>query len=187
MSDTPEAAGEGPPPRSRPAAVRWLEAAELTAGVALLALILVLMLTQALQRHLPVTGWVWTGELARLGLVWLAFSLAGYLIGRDEHITLKLVDFAPSAWVRRGVWVAANLVVAAVCAAFTAEAAELVFGGSPMTTPALGIPMAFVYAIPLVGLALAALRAAANAFLPGPPPAEPLPADAGTDAGEADR
>ncbi|MUL41760.1 TRAP transporter small permease subunit [Streptomonospora sp. PA3] len=182
MTDTPEAPGDGPP-RARPAALRWLEAAELTAGVALLAMIFALMLTQALQRHLPVSGWVWTGELARLGLVWLSFSLVGYLLGRDEHITLKLIDFAPQAWLRRGVWIAANLVVAAVCAAFVAEAVELVFGGSPMTTPALGIPTAWVYVIPLVGLVLAALRAAANAFLAGPPhAAEALPADTGEGA-----
>lgn len=187
MSDPPEPPGDGPPPRSRPAAVRWLEAAELAAGIALLALIFVLMLTQALQRHLPVSGWVWTGELAQLGLVWLAFSLAGYLLGRDEHITLKLIDFAPQPWIRRAVWIAANLVVAAVCAGFVVDATELVFGGSPMTTPALGIPTSWVYVIPMAGLALTALRAAVNAVATGPPAGAPLPAEADADAGEADR
>ncbi|GAA3756547.1 TRAP transporter small permease [Salinactinospora qingdaonensis] len=184
MTDTPETSGGGPP-RPRPAVVRWLETAELTAGAALLTVIFALMLTQALQRHLPVAGWVWTGELARLGLVWLTFSLAGYLLGRDAHITLKLIDFAPQAWIRRTVWIVANLVVAAVCLAFTAEAVELVFGGSPQSTPALGIPMTWVYVIPMVGLALAVLRAATNALLPGP--ANPETRPAGTDAQEAHR
>lgn len=188
MTDTSEPPGGGPIPRSRPAVVRRLEAVELAAGIALLAMIFTLMLTQALQRHLPVSGWVWTGELARLGLVWLAFALAGYLLGRDEHITLKLVDFASLAWVRRAVWILANLVVAAVCVGFALDAVELVFGGSPMSTPALEIPMSWVYVIPMVGLGLTTLRALANAVATGPPAAATLPGDTEADeGGEADR
>ncbi len=176
MTDATETSGDGPP-RSRPAPVRWLETGELIVGAALLAVIFVLMLTQASQRHLPVDGWVWTGELARFGLVWLAFSLAGYLMGRDEHITLKLIDFVARGWAMRAAWIFANLVVAAVCAAFTAEAAELVFSGPPQTTPALDIPVSWTYVIPMVGLALAALRAIANAFLQGPPDPETPPTE----------
>ncbi|GAA3738830.1 TRAP-type C4-dicarboxylate transport system permease small subunit [Spinactinospora alkalitolerans] len=146
-------------------------------GVALLFVISALMLTQASQRHLPVVGWVWTGELARYALVWLTFSLAGYLVGRDEHITLKLADFLPWAGVKRTIWILSNLVVAAVCLTFTVEAAELVLSASPQTTPALGIPVSWTYAIPMAGLALAALRAVANAFLPGSPDPDALPAE----------
>ncbi len=164
-------------PRTRPALVRWLEGAELTLGALMLVLIFTLMLTQALQRHLPVAGWVWTGELARFGLVWLAFSVIGYLVGRDEHITLKLIDFFAGPRLLRGVWILANLVVAAVAAGMAADAAALVFGGSPQTTPALGVPLSWTYAIPMAGLALAALRALANTLLPAPPAPESLPAE----------
>ncbi|WP_051064670.1 TRAP transporter small permease [Nocardiopsis halotolerans] len=173
---------ESPPsPRPpRPAPVRWLETAELVTGVALLALILVLMLTQATQRHLPAGGWVWTGELARLGLVWLTFSLVGHLLGRDEHITLKVVDFVLDGRALRVVWSAANLVVAAVGVMCVLEAVELVFGGSPQSTPALRIPVSWTYVIPLVGLTLMSLRALANAVLvPGPPRREGRTADSG--------
>ncbi|WP_026128195.1 TRAP transporter small permease [Nocardiopsis lucentensis] len=162
--------------------MRWLETAELATGVALLALILALILTQAVQRHLPVEGWVWTGELARLGLVWLTFSLVSYLLGRDEHITLKVVDLVLGDRALRAVWVLANLVVAAVGVLLTLEAVELVLGGSPQSTPALRIPVAWIYAIPLVGVALMSLRALANAALsPGPPQREHR------DSGEAAR
>ena len=170
MADRPPAPEDRPPRPSRPAPVRWLETAELVTGVALLAMILVLMLLQATQRHLPVDGWVWTGELARLGLVWLAFSLTGYLLGRDEHITLKIVDFLLDGRALRAVWILANLVVAAVGAICVLEAVELVFGGSPQQTPALRIPVSWTYVIPLVGLALMTLRALANALLVAEPP-----------------
>jgi TRAP-type C4-dicarboxylate transport system permease small subunit len=174
MSQPPETNDTGPP-RPRPAVVRWLERAELGTGALMLTVIFVLMLVQATQRHLPVSGWVWTGELARFGLVWLTFSLAGYLVGRDEHITLKLVDHVAGPRFLRGVWVLANLVVAAVATGFVFEAAELVFGGSPQTTPAMNIPLSWTYVIPMVGLTLAALRALANTLLPAPPAVETIP------------
>ncbi|GAB3713493.1 TRAP transporter small permease [Nocardiopsis nanhaiensis] len=174
MSKAPDPHDTGPPP-AKPALIRWLEKAELTTGGLLLAVIFVPMLVQATQRHLPVDGWVWTGELARFGLVWLAFSLAGYLVGRDDHITLKLVDHIASGWVLRAVWILANLVIAAVSIGFVVESAELVFGGSPQTTPAMNIPMSWTYVIPMVGLSLAALRALANTLLPEPPALESRP------------
>ncbi|WP_051051132.1 TRAP transporter small permease [Nocardiopsis salina] len=158
------------PPRPTP--VRWLERAELATGAFFLVLVFVLMLVQAVQRHLPVEGWVWTGELARLGLVWLAFSLVGYLVGRDEHLTLKLVDMVAGPRLLRAVWVFANLTVAAIGVLLIVEAVSLVFGDSPLSTPALEIPVGWTYLVPLAGLALAVLRAVVNAFLPAPPKEE---------------
>lgn len=174
MTPTSPPAGVGPP-QPRSAVIRRLEIAELVVGALMITMIFALILTQATQRHLPVSGWVWTGELARFGLVWLAFSLAGYLVGRDEHITLKLVDFLLRGRMLRAVWILANLVVAAVAIAFAVDAAELVFGGSPQTTPAMNIPLSWTYVVPMVGLVLAALRALANTFLPQPPSMETLP------------
>lgn len=168
-------------PGSRPATIRWLEAVELFVGALLLSMIFALMLIQAFQRHLPVDSWAWVGELARYGLVWLAFALAGYLTGRDEHLTLKLVDFVVRGWMMRAVWILANLVVAATCATFAYGAADQVFGPSPQTTPVLGIPVTWTFIIPMVGLALAALRSLANAvLLKGPPNPEVPPTLADT-------
>ena len=160
-------------PRPLATVSRWLEKVELTTGGLMLLMVFSLMLTQAVQRHLPVSGWVWTGELARYGLVWLTFSLAGYLVGRDEHITLKVVDLFLRGRALRTVWVLANLSMAAVSVGLVLDAAELVFGGSPQSTPALGIPMSWTYIIPMVGLALAGLRSLLNTLLPTPPALEP--------------
>ncbi|MFV2196736.1 TRAP transporter small permease [Nocardiopsis sp. LOL_012] len=172
MADTPPQP-DNRPPRSRPRPVRWLETAELVTGALLLAMVFVLMLVQATQRHLPVEGWAWTGELARFGLVWLTFSLVGYLMGRDEHITLKVTDLFLGDRALRVVWVFANLVVAAVGVLLFLEAVELVFGGSPQKTSILQIPLTWVYVIPLVGVTLMTLRAVANAvLLPAPPQRE---------------
>jgi hypothetical protein len=56
------------------------DAVELSIGVAALLLIFALVLLQAAQRYLPIDGWPWTGELARFGLVWLTFVVAGVLV-----------------------------------------------------------------------------------------------------------
>ncbi|MEU3019888.1 MULTISPECIES: TRAP transporter small permease subunit [unclassified Nocardiopsis] len=176
MTQPPDPNDTGPPSPAR-RVVRCLERAELAVGALLLTLVFALMLVQATQRHLPVAGWVWTGELARFGLVWLTFSLVGYLVGRDEHITLKLVDHVARGRVLRGVWVLANVVVAAVSFGFVLEAASLVFGGSPQSTPALDIPLSWTYVIPMIGLSLAALRALANTLLPAPPALESSPGE----------
>ncbi|MEE2041505.1 TRAP transporter small permease subunit [Nocardiopsis sp. CT-R113] len=175
MNNPPSTSGDGPS-GSRPAVVRWLETAELVVGALLLTMIFALMLVQAGQRYVPGESWVWVGELARFGLVWLAFSLVGHLVGRDEHITLKLIDFVARGRALRAVWIFANLVVAATCALLVAAAADLVFAGGPQTTPVMGIPLSWTYVIPMVGLGLAVLRALANAvLLPGPPAPDTLP------------
>jgi len=186
MTKPPSTSGDGPS-GPRPALVRWLETAELVVGALLLVMIFALMLIQAGQRYTPGESWVWVGELARFGLVWLAFSLTGYLVGRDEHITLKLVDFVARGRVMRAVWILANLVVAATCGLLVVAAADLVLAGSPQTTPVMGIPMAWTYVIPMVGLGIAVLRALANAVLvPGPPDPDTLPT-AQTDTEEPTR
>ena len=175
MNNPPSTSGGGSS-GSRPAVLRWLETAELVVGALLLTMIFALMLIQAGQRYVPVESWAWVGELARFGLVWLAFSLVGHLVGRDEHITLKLIDFVARGWAMRVVWVFANLVVAATCGLLVVAAADLVFTAGPQATPVMGIPLAWTYVIPMVGLGLAVLRALANAvLLPGPPAPENLP------------
>ncbi|GAA1448169.1 TRAP transporter small permease [Nocardiopsis tropica] len=186
MTNPPSTSGDGPS-GSRPAPVRWLETAELVLGALLLAMLLVLMLIQAGQRYVPGESWVWVGELARFGLVWLAFSLVGHLVGRDEHITLKLVDFVARGRAMRAVWIFANLVVAATCGLLVAAAADLVFAGGPQTTPVMGIPMAWTYVIPMAGLSVAVLRALANAVLVPGPPAPGTPPPAPTDHEEPTR
>ncbi|MBB4931587.1 TRAP-type C4-dicarboxylate transport system permease small subunit [Lipingzhangella halophila] len=145
--------------RGARAVLRWVGGAEQVVGGLLVLLIFVLMLVQAGQRYLPVGGWLWTGELARFSLVWLTFALAGYLMGRDGHISLKLVDYAASGAVLRGVRIFANVVVAAVCVGYAAEAYELLRQPSIQTSPSLGIPVRWIFAVPFVGLSLTAIRA----------------------------
>lgn len=159
-----------PPPRERPPSaahrvVQGLTAVELGIAAAAAALIFVLVILQAAQRYLPVDGWTWTGELARYGLVWLTFVAAGVLVTRDGHIALQVVDQIPSEVVVRGIHVLADLLVAATGAGFAWACWSLITESENLSTPSLGIPMPWVYAIALIGFVSTAVRATVAAYL----------------------
>ncbi|MGF0116965.1 TRAP transporter small permease [Promicromonospora sp. Marseille-Q5078] len=143
--------------------VRILTALELALVCLALVMIFVLVLYQAAQRHLPVPNVVWTGELSEFALIWLTFGAAGVLVTRDGHIALQLVDRFPNPTVVRYVQVLAMLLVAVIAAAFAWACWELVSSAGFLTSPALGLPMSWVYAITLVGLVSTTIRALARA------------------------
>jgi TRAP-type C4-dicarboxylate transport system permease small subunit len=146
--------------------LRAVELVEGTVGALLLLSILVLIMAQVIVRFSPFSGWVWTGELARFSLVWLTFIMAGYLLGRGQHISLDIIDhLLPD----RGRWlveIVSHLVVAAVCAAFVYEGIGLIESRSGVRSSAAQIPMSLVYTVPTVGFALTALRALIGPFVP---------------------
>lgn len=150
----------------QPRVLRWLAAAEYLAGGLLLGLILVLVLVQVAQRFLPVRGWVWTGELATLSLMWLTFAVAGALTGSGGHVALQLIDTVTPGRARHAVQLLVSLVVAAVALVLANEAYVLMTTPTPQTTPAMGIPLPWLYAIPLAGCVLTVLHALLGVGLP---------------------
>lgn len=143
--------------------VRVLTAVEVAVAALAVGLIFVLVLVQAGQRYLPIDGWTWTGELARYGLVWVTFTAAGVLVTRDGHIALQIVDQIPSPIVVRAVHVFALVVVSACGVGFAIACWSLIQSSGSITTPSLGIPMSWVYALPLLGFVSTAIRAAVAA------------------------
>lgn len=153
------------PPRGVALVARIASAIELALGAVALLLIFFLVLLQAIQRYLPIEGWSWTGELARFSLVWLTFVVAGVLVTRDSHISIEMIDGLRSPVLLRVVRVASCLVVAAVGVALTAEAWELVDTQGILKSPALGMPMSWLYAVTLVGCISIVVRASVQAVL----------------------
>jgi TRAP-type transport system small permease protein len=147
------------PPRWLSRSVRVLTAIELAIGAAALLLIFFLVLVQALQRYLPIDGWSWTGELARFSLVWLTFVVAGVLVSADSHISIEMIDAVRSPMVRRIVRVISCLVVAAVGVGLTAEAWSLTMEQGMLKSPAMRMPMSWLYGISLIGFVSTTIRA----------------------------
>lgn len=137
---------------------------ELTLGSLSLVAILVLVFHQALQRYLPIDQIAWTGEVARFSLVWLTFSVAGWLVTARGHIALEIVDTIPRPQLVRAVQVFALVIVAATGAGLTIEAWALVTTQGIIKSPVLRLPMSWVYVPVLFGAASTTVRAALAAW-----------------------
>lgn len=160
------------PPRWLARTARWLTAFEIALGAVALLLIFFLVLVQAGQRYLPIDGWSWTGELARFSLVWLTFVVAGVLVTTDSHIAIEMIDGFGTATLRRVVRVLACLIVAAVGYGLAREAWELVDTQAVLTSPAMQMPMSWLYGISMIGFVstvVRALVAAVRFAVLGPP------------------
>ncbi|MFZ0015096.1 MAG: TRAP transporter small permease subunit [Acidimicrobiia bacterium] len=159
--------GEGPPveppllPSREPMRTmfRALGTLEQILGSVLLVMILVLVLAQVAIRYLPGSA-AWTGELARLSMVWATFLMAGYLVAYPpHHIAIQVIDY-----VAKGRWLDVvklfvNVVILLTCLVLIYGGYTLVTTGVDQVTPAGELSMRFVNAIPLIGLILVAIRA----------------------------
>lgn len=159
----------------RPRVREWVDAVHRTLGMGeqilgslLLAVILGLVVLQAAQRHLPVDGWTWTGEVARYSLVWLTFAVAGYLTTTEEHVGIHVVDLVVHKRVLDVIKRAANAVVAVAAIAFFVDTWALVVTDTAETSPSAKLPIQLLYLMPLIGLGITTLRAG-WAVLAGPP------------------
>lgn len=158
-------APSGAPPRWWAPWVRWVTRIELALGAIALLVMFVLVLVQAAQRYLPVSGWSWTGELSRFCLVWLTFTVAGVLVTTDSHIALQLVDTVRKPIVVRAVRAFACAVVAVAGIAFAVEAWELMSSQGQLRSPALRMPLWLLYAFPFLGFVSTAVRGAVAAVV----------------------
>ena len=138
---------------------------ETVAGALLVAIILVLMLIQIGLRYAPIFNGVWVGEVARFGLVWLTFAVAGYLVSRSEHPVIETIDLVVKGRGRRWVIVGANLVIVIVGIMFVYDGIPLVFNDSTQTTPVLRVPLTLINAVPLIGFALTAIHSLIRAVI----------------------
>lgn len=158
---------EGPPaeppilPASEPTRTvfRVLSVLEQVLGSLLLVLVLVLVLAQVAIRYLPGSA-AWTGELARLSMVWATFLMAGYLVAYPpHHIAIQVVDFVAKGRWLAGVKLFVNVVILSTCLALIHGSYTLVTTAVDQVTPAGNLSMRFVNSIPLVGVVLVAARA----------------------------
>jgi TRAP-type C4-dicarboxylate transport system permease small subunit len=127
-------------------------------GSVLLVIILVLVLGQVAARYVP-GSWVWTGEVARLSMVWLTLVMAGYLAAHDRHIAIHVVDWVLAGRALAAVKLFVSITVLVTCLVLLYAVYLLIATDIGGVTPAAEIPLRFVNAVPLVGFALVVLRA----------------------------
>lgn len=176
MSSASEPAQPAEPERRREVGVfRYLGYVEQVIGSLLIVVIFVFVLMQAVQRYLPIPTWVGAGELSRFALAGLTFLMVGYLYGHGLHIAVLVIDRYTSGRTAQLVHVLTHVLVLLSALLLLRGAWALVSDSGSQSTPALGIPMLWIYLLPLLGIATLTVRSAVAIFVPRAIAAEPDP------------
>jgi TRAP-type C4-dicarboxylate transport system permease small subunit len=152
----PEILPRGEPWRS---IVHVIGIIEQVIGAILLAAILFLVIALVAQRYLPGANYPWTGEVARLSMVWGTFVMAGYLAAHDRHIAIHVVDYVIGGRSLAAIKLIVNVIVMVTCLVLLYATYQLIADDIGQVTAAAQIPLRFVNAVPIIGFALTALRA----------------------------
>jgi TRAP-type C4-dicarboxylate transport system permease small subunit len=127
---------------------------------------------------IPVTDWLdldpinffWVEEVGEYTLAWLTLIGAGIGIAERAHFTLRVLTHRLPLPAQQVIHVATHLLIAGFGALAAWYGLQLAIVNSLLTSPALEINLAWLYAAPAVGGALIVLYGLAMAFEPPPDP-----------------
>jgi TRAP-type C4-dicarboxylate transport system permease small subunit len=152
-----------------PRILRVWASVELAVASVFLVLIFVSVLWQVISRYIPSLNWPGVGEMASYSLIVLTFIMVGYLIGKNGHITIQVIDYLVKGRAFTAVRIVSALCVAVICAMLAWEAYSLVLAYPTRRTAALEIPIWLLYLVPLIGFASGTIRALVNILTAGRP------------------
>jgi TRAP-type C4-dicarboxylate transport system permease small subunit len=126
----------------------------------------------------PVTDWLdldpinffWVEEVGEYALAWMTMIGAGIAIAERAHFTLRVLTHRFPMSAQRAIHVATHLLIAGFGGLAAWYGVKLAIVNSLLTSPALEINLAWLYAAPAVGGVLIVLYGLAAAFAPPPPP-----------------
>src|SRR6266404_4268936 len=127
---------------------------------------------------IPVTDWLdldpinffWVEEVGEYALAWMTMIGAGIAIGERAHFTLRVLTHRLPMPAQRAIHVATHLLIAGFGALAAWYGLQLAIVNSLLTSPALELNLAWLYAAPAVGGVLIVLYGLAMAFEPAPEP-----------------
>jgi TRAP-type C4-dicarboxylate transport system permease small subunit len=138
--------------------LKWLdENIESTLLIILSILTVVVVFTQVFMRYVLDSSLVWSEELARYAFIWMIYIGVSYGVKRQAHIS---VDAVALLFKRKGKFIlglCANIAFLTFAVILTYFSFEVVVQVT-RSSPAMDIPMQLVYAAPMVGLLLTAIR-----------------------------
>jgi TRAP-type C4-dicarboxylate transport system permease small subunit len=153
------------PSPSEPRVLRIWASVELAVACGLVVVIFVAVLWQVVSRYVPRLNWQGVSELANYSLILLTFIMVGYLIGKNGHITIQIIDYVAKGRAKVVVKAVSAACTAAICALLVWEAYELIRAYPNRRTAALEIPIWILYAFPLIGFVSGTVRAVVRIFL----------------------
>ena len=128
--------------------------------VIFLALMSIIIVAQVFCRYVLNSSLSWSEELSRYLFVWLIYVGISYGVKLDKHICVDAVySFAPKGI--KKYYAIVGYVLFLLFAIAMVYYGVLVVGmqiTSGQVSPAMGLPMQYVYAAPVVGFTLTAIR-----------------------------
>lgn len=127
-------------------------------SAALIVIILGLVILQVVTRFLLDSSYVWTGELARFGLIWLTFVGSAFVMARGRHVAVDVVSQSLGPRSRMALDVVSSIIVIAASLMLLPASFRFTAVMNRIGSPAADVPMSAVYAAGLIGFGLLALH-----------------------------
>ncbi len=128
--------------------------------IPLMFLMSIIIFIQVIMRYVFQSSLVWSEELSRYMFIWLIYFAVSYTARREKHIRIDAAINLYPKKLRPYIEILSELIVLGF-SIFIAVTAVTVFHKitwSGQLSPAMRIPMQYVYAAPLVGFVLTAIR-----------------------------
>lgn len=143
---------------------KWLETTYNIIVVFAFSALVLLVLAQVYTRYLTTNSLTWSEELSRFLMIWLVFLGSVHLYKNDGHIWVEnFVDLLPQK-IKMLVLICADLAVISFFGIIASGALALLPTTHTQYSPALNIPMSYVYSIVPLSMIFSLLIAAKNLF-----------------------
>jgi TRAP-type C4-dicarboxylate transport system permease small subunit len=139
----------------------WME--QLLA-VLILVGILGTMFAQVVARYIFRAPFSWSEELCRLGLIWLTFLAAAYIMAQRRHLAVDLWSTRVGTKWRARADLFVYVFVATTCLLLCLGSLRFVWFVHPVGSPALGLAKSYWYGGVSVGLLLMAFHSLVHAW-----------------------
>jgi TRAP-type transport system small permease protein len=150
------------PETSLSAIDRWAVKIETVAASGLVVAIVAIVLVQVVMRYVFARPNPWTEELSRFAFIWLSLIGASLATKRGAHFLFESAVARLPLRLRSLIAGAVTLLVATMLLGSLVTGAELAFQSRVQRSPALDLPMVWVYAALPVSAALMLLHMAAG-------------------------
>lgn len=129
----------------------------------LLIVITIVMVVQIIMRYVFKNSLTWAEELSCILLVWSGFLSVSYTLRRNTAMRLTMLVAALPRLVRNAVLLLTQVLMMVFFGVLTTYSLALL-DNTQQITPALGLPMVYIYVSVLLGCALSTIRSAQNVF-----------------------
>lgn len=129
--------------------------------IVLSILTVVIVFLQVVMRYVFADSLVWSEELARYAFIWMIYIGVSYGVKKRRHISVEVFLLYMKPKGKYFLSIAANLLFLIFAALVTYYSIEIVESVQRLS-PALEISMKWIYAAPLVGMALSSIRIIQN-------------------------